>query len=115
MLGISNGTSMTVGLFLNGVAEGTYGPQSGTQLSGANLPALPWDLEARTTSGRVLTSMHVTSDELQPTVQAGVTTNTGVLARVDLSCGSLRVWAGGSAPSGPAPDPSAGQPGDCRP
>jgi hypothetical protein len=115
MLGISNGTSMTVGLFLNGAAEGTYGPQSGIQISAATLSALPWDLEARTTSGRVLTSMHVTSDELQSTVQAGVTTYSGALARVDLSCGSLRVWAGGSAPSGPVPDPSAGQPGDCRP
>jgi hypothetical protein len=116
-LGISNGTALTVGMFVNGQPLATFAPGSGTdKIDTSTLPALPWDIQARSTSGRVLTSMNVTADQVQTTViSGGVTSKSGSYARVDLSCGTLRIWAGDITPSGPAPDPSAGHAGDCIP
>jgi hypothetical protein len=41
--------------------------------------------------------------------------HSGAMGRVDLSCGRLTIWAGDIQPSGPAPNPSPGTPGDCEP
>ena len=114
-LGISNGTTLTVTLFVNGqrVADVPAGGPAPT-IDPAALPQLPWSVEARSPSGRVLTSMRVEPGQIRSTTgPAGDAQHTGVLGRVDLSCGRLTIWAGDEQPSGPAPVPSPGTPGDC--
>ena len=101
-LGISNGTALTVTLFVS--------------IDPSRLPALPWKVEARSASGRILTTMHVEVGEIQATIQPdGAIERTGAMGRVDLSCGRLTIWAGDFYPSGPPPTASAGIPGDCLP
>ena len=116
-LGISNGTTLAVTLTVNGekVAESKPGgPQP--RIDVAELPPLPWDVEARSPSGRLLTSMHVDPGQVEITTDAGgVTAASGPFGRVDLSCGRLTIWAGEIQPSGPAPIGLQGSPGDCVP
>lgn len=115
-LGISNGTTLTVTLVVNGEPIGEYKPGGDPFIDVSSLPLLPWDVEARSPTGRVLTSMHVELGQVSSTTGAGgVVEQRGVLGRVDLSCGRLSIWAGDVQPSGPAPIPSAGRPGDCEP
>ncbi len=116
-LGISNGTPLVVTLFVNGTAVGTANPGIAlTPLDFASLPALPWAVEARSASGRVLTSMQVAVDSVTATTDSGGNVSTsGAIGRVDLSCGRLTIWAGYSPPSGPVPPSPAGSPGDCVP
>src|SRR5262245_21513218 len=115
-LGVSNGTTLTVTLRVNGVTVATIEP--GTPMPSidpAGLPSLPWTVEARSPSGRVLTSMIVQPGSVASTTRPdGATESRGTFGRVDLSCGSLRIWAG-IPPSGPAPASPAGVPGDCAP
>lgn len=112
-LGVSNGTDLTVGLYVNGAPFRTVQPKSGDlAMDTSPLPPMPWNVEARSPSGRVLLSMNVTADQIHAD-NIGVTSESS--ARVDLSCGSLRMWAGDIGPSGSAADPSPGQPGDCIP
>jgi hypothetical protein len=114
-LGIANGTTMTIGLFVNGEHVGTYAPGSGVTIPGAGLPSMPWFVEARTSTGRVVTSMRVEPDQVTSTTFAdGRSETTGAAARVDLSCGRLDVWAGPPV-GGPMPPSHAGAPGDCEP
>ena len=116
-LGISNGTTLTVRLTVNGqkVAESVPGaPQP--VIDTASLPPLPWEVEARSVSGRLLTSMHVDPGQVDVTTDAGsLKAASGVFGRVDLSCGRLTIWAGAVEPSGPAPVGSQGTAGDCAP
>jgi hypothetical protein len=78
-----------------------------------SLPALPWAIEARSPSGRVLTSLTVNSGDVwQVTFPDGSVGSKGDAARVDLSCGRLDIWSGPPL-AGPAPGP--GSPGDCAP
>ncbi len=85
-------------------------------IDSAALPFLPWDVEVRSPSGRVLTTMHVDIGEVVTTTPTGaVAGRTIPFGRVDLSCGRLTIWAGDFPPSGPAPPPSPGRPGDCAP
>lgn len=114
VLGISNGTTLEVTLVVNGSVVAVLAPGEGTSMADeASLPDLPWFVEARSPTGRVLTSMQVLPGQ--------VTSNTrpdgggelhGVGGRVDLSCGRLDIWAG--PPMG-GPPPGPGVPGDCRP
>ena len=104
-------------VFVNGVRVGDYlpgGPQPTFDV--AALPVLPWTVEARSPSGRVLTSMRVQAKDIWTTARpGGAIESSGAGARVDLSCGSLRIWAGDIMPSGPIPASPAGSPGDCEP
>ena len=113
-LGVSNGTDLVVVVTVNGELLGEFPPHGpGPEFDVSRLPALPWTVEARTVSGRLLTSMVVEPGDVQRTVEANdVVSLSGALARVDLSCGRLDIWAG-FRPSGPAPGP--GRPGDCEP
>ena len=52
-------------------------------------------------------------DVARTAVPGGPVSMSGRMARVDLSCGRLDLWAGGAAPIGPAPGP--GVQGDCEP
>lgn len=115
-LGVSNGTTLAVSLFVNRQHIADFRPGSpAPTIDPASLPPLPWSVEARSSSGRVLTSMTVKPDQITSITGPGgnIEQSTGVLGRVDLSCGRLTIWAGDVQPSGPAPPPSPGTPGDC--
>ena len=116
-LGVANGTSLTVSVFVNGQHVGEFPAGSpGPTIDPASLPPLPWKVEARSPSGRVLTSMTVQPGQVTMTTgPGGEIEQTGTFGRVDLSCGRLTIWAGDVQPSGPAPPPSPGSPGDCAP
>jgi hypothetical protein len=115
-LGVSNGTDLTVGLYVNRAPFRTVQPKSGDfTMDTSTLPPMPWNVEARSPSGRVLLTMNVTAEDVRTDNIGGVTSESGAFARVDLSCGTLRMWAGDIAPGGSAADPSPGQPGDCIP
>ncbi len=116
-LGVSNGTSLDVTLVVNGAAVAVY-PARGPapSLAPGALPPLPWSVEARSPSGRVLASMAVTSPGSATVLPDGAVEHVGAgMGRVDLSCGRLTIWAGDVVPSGPAPASSPGTPGDCAP
>jgi hypothetical protein len=116
-LGISNGTALTVTLVVNGqiVGEVLRGGPAPT-IDPADLPALPWSVEARSRSGRVLTSMTIEPGQVGYRSRPdGGTEYAGTFGRIDLSCGRLTIWAGDFPPSGPPPPPSPGTSGDCVP
>jgi hypothetical protein len=118
-LGISNGTTLDVTLVVNGQRIVDY-PGGGGQASAiddAALPPLPWDVEVRSPSGRVLLSLHVEEGQVSSATDAGgYGTRTGRVGEVDLSCGRLMIWAGDFTPTGGGPPPpSPGTPGDCAP
>jgi hypothetical protein len=112
---VSNGTDLEVALVVNGKdtwivpAHGqTPGP-----ITAEILGPMPWTVDARTSTGRLLTSMVVHDGDVQHVdLGNGRSSSRSVLARVDLSCGRLDMWAGTPA-SGPVPGP--GVPGDCVP
>jgi hypothetical protein len=116
-LGIANGTTLTVSLFVNGQLVGDSPPNAASPTFDPNsLPPLPWTVEARSATGRVLASMIVEPGEVRTaTGPDDQISHSGTFGRVDLSCGRLTIWAGDVAPSGPAPPPSPGSPGDCVP
>ena len=114
-LSVSNGTALEVTLVVNGQAVATYGPGEGTSGNGVAgpLPPLPWTVAVTTSTGRVLATMTVNPGDVSETTSGGTQSFSGRMARVDLSCGRLDLWAGGLQPLGPAPGP--GVPGDCEP
>ena len=111
-LHVANSTPLTVTLFVNGqsVADFVPGAPEPT-IDPTGLPPLPWTVEARSPSGRLLTSMLVAPGE----VTSGGDIHQIPAGRVDLSCGRLTIYAGDFAPSGPPPPPSPGVAGDCGP
>ena len=110
---VSNGTTLVVTITVNGVAAKTVAPSATAAIPVTELPPLPWLVEARAPSGRVLTSMTVhTGDVSQTTTSYGGEQERGVAARVDLSCGRLDIWSG---PPLIGPMPGPGTPGDCQP
>ena len=116
-LGISNGTTLDVTLWVNGnlVARDPAGGPA-PEIDSAVLPPLPWIVEARSPTGRLLTSMTVEPGQVWMTRSPdGGIHHSGTMGRVDLSCGRLTIWAGDIQPSGPAPAQPPGQPGDCVP
>lgn len=115
-LGVSNGTTLDVSLFVNGQLVRDYPAGAPVPtIDPASLPVLPWTVEARSPLGRVLTSMTVESGQITTTILPNSVQRTGAMGRVDLSCGRLTIWAGDVMPSGPVPPPSPGTPGDCLP
>ena len=112
-LHVSNGTTLDVTLVVNGQPEGVFPAGGlGPGLAPSGLPALPWVVEARSPSGRVLTTMTVS---LSDAAQTDPNMHLIPIGRVDLSCGRLTLWAGEFPPSGPVPPSPAGSPGDCAP
>jgi len=113
-LSISNGTTLTVTLVVNGAPVGTLASGTGRDpIPASALPALPWHVEARSPSSRLLTSITVRPGDVWATTGPncqGSARSDG--ARVDLSCGRLDIWSGVPL-IGPAPGP--GSPGDCAP
>jgi hypothetical protein len=75
------------------------------------LPGLPWDVETRSPSGRVLSSMTVHAGDVWHTTDPnGGGEDKGDAVRVNLSCGRLDVWSG---PPMLGPAFSPGPSGDC--
>jgi hypothetical protein len=114
-LGVANGTPLTVVVFVNDHQIAAFPPGGpNPTINVATLPSLPWTVDARSQSGRLLTSMHVGPGDVWSSVGPnGDGTYTGTMGRVDLSCGRITIWAGDMTPSGPIPGP--GKPGDCVP
>ncbi len=113
-LNVSNGSTLPVSLVVNGTVVDRFEPGSGRfDIPAAELPSLPWSVEIRSPTGRVLLSMAVhAGDVWRADVGGGATQRKGAGGRVDLSCGRIDVWSG-VAMSGPVPGP--GVPGDCAP
>jgi hypothetical protein len=107
-LGVSNGTTLAVTIVVNGIEIETVAAGQGDDIRAARLPALPWRVEARSPSGRILLPLNVRSGDAHQTADS----SGGVAARLDLSCGRLDLWSGPPL-LGPAPGP--GSPGDCDP
>jgi hypothetical protein len=104
---VANGTTLQVSIIVNGALVRAIAP-GGDTIAATTLPALPWNVEVRSASGRLLTSVQIGSDSVRR--QGNSITSTG--ARVDLSCGRLDIYI--AVPiMGPAPGP--GVPGDCEP
>ncbi len=115
-LNVGNGTTLDVTLTVNGTAVGVFPPGvAGPTIDVSELPPLPWQVGAQTSSGRLLTFMTVREGDAVVTTQNGVSSSTIPMGRVDLSCGRLTIWAGDHPPSGPVPPSPAGSPGDCAP
>jgi len=107
-MGVANGTTLTVTVSVNGqpvedVPPGATVPDVVAQTA----PSLPWTVEARSPSGRLLATLYVGTPVAS---DAGSTR-----ADFDLSCGRITIWTGKVGPSGPATAPSPGMPGDCGP
>jgi hypothetical protein len=105
---ISNQTSILVAVAVNSALVWAVQPRTQETILVKDLPAQPWRVEARTSGGRVLSSM---------TVQPGDVWERGNeikgdAVRVDLSCGRLDIWSG---PPLLGPSPGPGTPGDCNP
>lgn len=107
-LGISNGTTLAVTIVVNGTEIETVAAGQADDIRAARLPALPWHVEARSPSGRILLPLNVRSGDAHQTANS----SSGVAARLDLSCGRLDLWSGPPI-MGPAPGP--GTLGDCDP
>jgi hypothetical protein len=115
-LAVANGTQLDVTLVVNGQPIAVYPAGGGGEDIGfGELPPFPWHVEARSPTGRVLTTIDVEAGDVQHKSEAGVESFTTVMGRVDLSCGRLTIWAGHVSPSGPPPAQDAGEPGDCEP
>jgi hypothetical protein len=108
-LSAANGTDLAVTLVVNGQSVATMPAHAGSlSIPADRLPQLPWIVEARSPSGRLLTSMTVKDGD----VQVYGNGSKGAAARVDLSCGRLDIWSG---PPLLGPGPGPGVPGDCVP
>lgn len=112
---VSNATTLPITIVVNGVVARNVGPGDDVRepMTAAVLGPMPWNVVARTPSGRVLLSFTVNDgDVVYQDLGSGQSSARGVGGRVDLSCGRLDVWAGPPI-LGPAPGP--GVPGDCAP
>jgi hypothetical protein len=111
-LGIDNRTELVVTLVVNGTVIETVRPSTRQDPVVASLPPLPWSVEARSPTNRVLLALTVHPGDVAAGQGGGVTGAQGRLASVDLSCGRLDLW------SGPAPvgEPTfiPGPSGDCQ-
>lgn len=104
-LSVSNSTTIPVTLVVNGNVLETVGAGVRQDPITQQLPPRPWNIEARSPSGRTLANLTVGVSDY-------ISTTSGRAVRVDLSCGRLDVWSGPAPGGGPTfiPGPS----GDCQ-
>jgi hypothetical protein len=108
---VSNQTALAITLAVNGVVVRTVQPRMQEVVFAKDLPPQPWLVEARTPTGRMLSSLTVRpGDAWETTMPDGSTQMKGDAVRVDLSCGRLDMWSG---PPLLGPPPGPGKPGDC--
>jgi hypothetical protein len=110
---VGNGTTLDLTLWVNGTQVASVARDGGTTLGPDQLPPMPWTVEARTSSGRVIASFDAKASDLLPVVGVNSTSWTISGDRVDLSCGQLVISAGSIPIVGPPP--GTGTPGDCAP
>ena len=84
---ISNGTSATLVVNLNGVVIGTIDANTPGARLVDGLPDTPWNISVSTKAGVVLATLVVPS-------LAIVGSTFGYASRADLNCGRLDVWVG---------------------
>lgn len=103
-LSVSHETSIAVDLVVNGAVVATVASGAEMDIPTSGLPARPWAIETRSPSGRVLSSLSVSTSDYYDRFS-------GRAVRADLSCGRIDVWLGPPM-LGPAfvPGPS----GDCQ-
>lgn len=89
-LGIWNETSVPVTLAVNGQIIETVPAQGPEHTIVAPLPSMPWTIEARSPSGRVLTQLDVEQAQINR------------VAWVVLSCGEIILWYGQATSGGPS-------------
>jgi hypothetical protein len=116
-MGISvlNDTTLTITVAVNGGVVRMVPPRTAAiSLPASALPALPWAVEARSPTGRLLVSMTVKAGDV---VDAGnpVEVSKGPWAGVALSCGRLGLWSWSGLPPPPPSGLSSSSPGDCSP
>jgi hypothetical protein len=113
-LHVLNDTSMPVTLVVNDRVITVVEPMTSANLDAADVGALPLDARVTTASGRELLRLVVEAGSVrdEPNLD-GSGSYSAPAARVDLSCGQIRLFAGRIMPGGPAPGP--GTPGDCAP
>ena len=111
--GATNGTQLDIGLFVNGQLVAKLAPGQAIDPTTTPMPPLPWSVEARSATGRVLGSTRVEpgSATCTPNAQGGETCS-GALILVTLVCGRF-VFFAGTVPAIPAPMPGIGDP--CEP
>jgi hypothetical protein len=103
-LTISNGTTLTVTVMVNDQVLALVPLDTEGTLGTPALPVLPWNVEARSSSGRLLLAMTVK--------QADILRDSSTAGLVDLSCGRLWLWVGDVTPDAPVP-PTTGPASDC--
>jgi hypothetical protein len=114
-LHVFNGTTLAVDVVVNGQSIGVAAAEDGLELAPANLPGLPWNIEARTVAGRALLDLDVAPGsviDIRNTDGSGM--HSAPQARIALSCGELEIRIGALTPGG-GPDRGQGVPGDCNP
>jgi hypothetical protein len=103
-IGGLNSTPVAISVVVNGSNAVVLAPVSRASVLEARLPPLPWSVQLRLPSGKVIGTLNVSAD-----FPDGATFTT-----TDLSCGRVMVWVGTEPASGPAPPSQpAGAPGDC--
>ncbi|OGO59183.1 MAG: hypothetical protein A2V85_14205 [Chloroflexi bacterium RBG_16_72_14] len=103
-LSVSNETSIPISLIVNGEVIEIVSPGDREDPIEAALPSLPWSIEARSPTGRVLVTLAVGPEDR-------ITATHGRATGVDLSCGRLRIWSG---PPLDGPTFIPGPSGDCE-
>jgi hypothetical protein len=113
-LHVENGTTLALAIAVNGQPVALAAPKDAKAVPAAALPPLPWNVEARSASGRVVLTLVVKPGSVVDIRNAdGTGSHSAPGARVDLSCGRLDMYPGNSPMMGPPPGPGA--PGDCAP
>jgi len=115
-LSVSNGTTLVVTLLINDAEVAAIPPATRLDpIDPAAFPPAPWQVEARTPTGRTLSTLEVRPENIWCTTPApdGHWGCHGAGARADLSCGRLDIWSGPPmlGPMAPESFPH----GDCDP
>jgi hypothetical protein len=112
-IGVDNATTLDVSLVVNSVVVEKLAPHTADRVIPMSaLPPLPWVVQVRAASGRVLVTMTASPGDVQGPAPTGQV-HGGREAGVSLSCGQIYLWTGAVEPSWPAP--GSGSPGDCAP
>ena len=113
-LHVDNGTTLAITIVVNGGVVGIAAAKGGRAIPVDALPPLPWSVEARSASGRVVLTLAVAAGSVTDVRNPdGTGSHSAPGARADLSCGRLDIYPGNTPMLGPAPGP--GVPGDCVP
>ncbi|MEA2518753.1 MAG: hypothetical protein QOF49_833 [Chloroflexota bacterium] len=111
---VENDATIPVNLVVNEKAVTVILPGNGAIIHAGEMPGLPWRLALTTAGGRTLVTLPVADGSIVDERAAdGTGSYSAPATRIDLSCGSIGLYAGDATPRGPAPGP--GTPGDCDP